>query len=314
MPRGTDVPARRWQPRPEPQRAARQTAADETRRSAKRGASRGKKRTGIYNMLIAVCALVLLLCALMVYLETRDWRGGESAYANTAARAVTLRGTDAAAPSAPSAPATPAPAQTGHGVQPQAMKASELPPIAVDFSLLEAADGGVAGWLYGEDTILNYPVAAGTDNSYYLNHLLDGTRNACGTLFIDSANAPDFSDRNTVIHGHHMKNGSMFGWLESYREQAFFDAHAQLYLLTPNGEYRLDLIAGYTTRSEGDGYEKWFADDGAFLAFVNEARARSDFISDVAVEPDDRLVTLSTCAYVFEHARYVIHARLTPLQ
>lgn len=77
--------------------------------------------------------------------------------------------------------------------------------------------------------------------------------------------------------------------------------------------YRLDLIAGYTTAAGGEAYAAAFEDEEAFLAFVAAARAESDFVSPVEVQPGDRLVTLSTCAYEFEHARYVVHARLTPL-
>lgn len=256
---------------------------------------------------MAACALALAGCLAMALLETRDWRAGGAAYEDTAARAVTLL---SGAPTA-----TPAAAILAGTAQQQtaASPAPELPPVTVDFSQLAAADGTVAGWLYGEDTPLNYPVMAGTDNDYYLTHLPDGTKNACGTLFVDCASAGDFSGRNTVIHGHHMKNGSMFGWLDRYRDQAYFDAHARLYLLTPDAAYRLDLVAGYTTAAGGEAYAAAFEDEEAFLAFVAAARAESDFVSPVEVQPGDRLVTLSTCAYEFEHARYVVLARLTPL-
>lgn len=275
------------------------------RRGGRAPARRARRRR--FAVLMVACALALLFCLAMAYRETRDWRAGGDAYGATAARAVTLL------TAAPAAPAVTAGGETMQQAGAPAICTPELPPVAVDFSRLTAADGTVAGWLYGEDTPLNYPVMAGTDNDYYLTHLPDGTKNACGTLFVDCANAGDFSGRNTVIHGHHMKNGSMFGWLDRYRDQAYFDAHARLYLLTPDAAYRLDLVAGYTTAAGGEGYATAFQDEEAFLAFVAAARARSDFVSPVEVQPGDRLVTLSTCAYEFEHARYVVHARLTPL-
>lgn len=261
-----------------------------------------------YTVWIVVCALLLLGCLGMALWETRDHRAGGEAYGALAVKAVTVRAQQVVTLStqAEEAPAA-GTAETEAAPQP------EQAPIAVDFSALEAVDGRVAGWLYGEGTALNYPVVAGTDNAYYLNHLPDGTRNACGTLFVDCENAPDFSDRNTVIHGHHMKNGSMFGELERYREQAYYEAHPRLYLLTEAGDYRLDLVAGYTTRAGGEGYEKRFADEAAFLSFVERARAQSDFAAPVAVSAGDRLVTLSTCAYAFANARYILLARLVPL-
>lgn len=269
-----------------------------------------RKKTRIYNVLIVICALVLLLCALMIFWKTRDYRAGDSAYSDTATLAVRPRATGAAATVPPATPdANGVVTITGA----EATPAAEYAPIEVDFSKLHAARGMVAGWLYCEGTVLNYPVAGGKTNEYYLSHLLDGTRNSMGTLYIDDDNATDFSDRNTIIHGHHMKNGSMFGWLESYREQAFYEAHPQMYLLTPDGDYRLEVLAGYTSEAAGSAYQQWFEDDAAFLSFVREAMERSDFQANVSVEPTDRIVTLSTCAYVFDNARYVIHARLSPL-
>lgn len=73
------------------------------------------------------------------------------------------------------------------------------------------------------------------------------------------------------------------------------------------------MLAGYTSEAAGSAYQQWFEDDAAFLSFVREAMERSDFQANVSVEPTDRIVTLSTCAYVFDNARYVIHARLSPL-
>lgn len=284
--------------------------SQESRRATASGKrAKKKKSVWIYNVLIAICALITVFCALMVFLETRDYREGDSAYDQIAALAVRPRQTaDANVPVLP----TEGEGDDGDADVP-AVVTRELAPIEVDFSMLTAVKGAVAAWLYGEGTGLDYPVAAAPNNSYYLNHLLDGTNNRMGTLFIDYDNAPDFSDRNTVIHGHHMKNGSMFGSLNLYKEQSYFDAHPYLYLLTPEGDYRLELIAGYTTKAAKDGYEKWFIDDAAFLAFVEGAQRRSNFVSPVIVEAGDRLVTLSTCAYEFESARYVLHARMVPL-
>lgn len=267
------------------------------------GARRTARR---YTALIALCALLLAGCVGMALRETRDHRAGGAAYGALAGQAVAVRIQPACASAPPAAPAA-------AGAAGDAAPPAEQAPVAVDFSALPAAEGVAAGWLYGADTPLNYPVMAGAGNAYYLSHLPDGTKNACGTPFVDAANAPDFSDRHTVIHGHHMKNGSMFAFLENYRDRAYYAAHPRLYLLTPAGDYRLDLVAGYTDEAGGAGFQTAFADEAAFLAFVERARARSDFASPVEVLPGDRLVTLATCTYTFENARYLLLCRLTPL-
>lgn len=75
----------------------------------------------------------------------------------------------------------------------------------VDFTALAAVNPDVTAWLYGPDTGISYPVVQGTDNDYYLDHLLDGTANSAGCLFVDTSCRLDFSGRNTVIYGHRMK-------------------------------------------------------------------------------------------------------------
>lgn len=273
-----------------------------------------KKKTSVYNWvlnaLIIICALVLLLCALMIFWKTRDYRAGGDSYRETASVAVRARET-----TPPEARPMPTPGADGIVAigEAEALPTVELPPIEVDFDRLSAVRGEVAGWMYCEGTVLNYPLAGGRTDEFYLSHLLDGTRNAMGTLYIDDDNATDFSDRNTIIHGHHMKNGSMFGWLESYKEQAFYEAHDVIYLLTPNGDYRLEPIAGYVSTASGSAYEQWFEDDAAFTAYIADITARSDFQTHADVRGDDRIVTLSTCAYVFDNARYVLHTKLVPI-
>ena len=116
--------------------------------------------------------------------------------------------------------------------------------VYVDFAALEGVNSDIVAWLYGADTGLNYPIVQAEDNDYYLYRLLDGTWNKNGTIFMDYVNRSDFSDQNTLVYGHHMKSGAMFGALVQYKKQEFYDAPPYLYLYTPQQSYRLDLIAG----------------------------------------------------------------------
>lgn len=89
----------------------------------------------------------------------------------------------------------------------------ETSPISVDFDTLKEANEDVIGWLYCEDTPINYPVLQSDDNSYYLRRLVNGEWNVAGSLFMDYRNNLSNNDWNTVIYGHNMKNDSMFGTL-----------------------------------------------------------------------------------------------------
>ncbi|MDO5400371.1 MAG: class B sortase [Eubacteriales bacterium] len=212
----------------------------------------------------------------------------------------------------PEAPAVPdQTAEPGQTLPAETQAPLETPPIEVDFAQLRQQSGNVIGWLYCEDTPVNLPVAQSDDNAYYLRRLLDGTDNNAGTLFADYRNAPDFSDRNTVIYGHNMKNKTMFGSIGDYRDQEYYDTHPVWWLLTENGNYKLELVAGYVTASTSEAYDHPDTDEEA-LDLARLAVESSTFQTALTLNPGDRYVTMSTCSYEFDNARYVLVARLVP--
>lgn len=188
----------------------------------------------------------------------------------------------------------------------------ETAPIEVDFEVLWETNEDVVGWIYCEDTPINCPIVQAEDNDYYLRRLIDGTWNSSGTLFADYRNAADFSDSNTIIYGHNMKNKGMFGTLSNYKEQSYYDEHPLMWLLTPNGNYKVELIAGYVTSSTSEIYSFGQAEEEV-LALAEQSIEKSTFTSDFQVLQGDRFVTLSTCSYEYDNARYVLIGRLTPL-
>lgn len=182
----------------------------------------------------------------------------------------------------------------------------------VDFTALAAVNPDVTAWLYGPDTGISYPVVQGTDNDYYLDHLLDGTANSAGCLFVDTSCRLDFSGRNTVIYGHRMKNGTMFAALGNYQEQVYYDAHPVFLLVTPEGRYVVELFSGYVADTAESAWMLDFSDEQAYLAWLEEVGEKSAFSSKVSPRAEDRVVTLSTCSYEFENARFVLHGVLRP--
>jgi sortase B len=116
--------------------------------------------------------------------------------------------------------------------------------ITVDFDAMKAVNEDIVAWIYDPGTTINYPIVQAEDNDYYLHRMLNGAYNANGTLFMDYTNAPDFTSQNTLIYGHNMKSGYMFGALINYKKQAFYDEHPFMYLLTPAQDYKLELICG----------------------------------------------------------------------
>jgi sortase B len=176
----------------------------------------------------------------------------------------------------------------------------------VDFAALKALSADAAAWLICPDTVIDYPVMKAGDYDYYLRRLPDGKGNANGSLFTDYNNAEDFSDRLTVIYGHNMKSGKMFGSLTKYKEQAYYDAHPYFYLYTASGEkYRLDLVYGCVIGA-GQWRERAFMFSENLDSFLNYAKGNTTFASPAAYTPEDRFVILSTCSYEFNDARYAV--------
>ncbi len=183
---------------------------------------------------------------------------------------------------------------------------TETAPISVDFDSLIAKHPDVVAWIYADDTVINYPVAKGKDNNQYLRHLLSGKYNVAGTIFADYRNGDIGEDQNYIVYGHNMKDGSMFGSVLKYKKQAYYDEHPYLYLLTPDKNYKIELIAGYVTAKTSEAYNANFATEEALEQYVKSAVSKSTFKSNVAFQPGDKLVTLSTCSYEYDNARYVV--------
>lgn len=176
----------------------------------------------------------------------------------------------------------------------------------VDFAALAEINPDIVAWIYIEDTEINYPVVQGSDNQYYLKHLFSGEWNSLGCIFLDTRNAPDFSDQNSIIYGHHMKNGTMFSGLTEYKNQEFYDTHPTILIMTPEQNYRIEVFAGYVANVKDNAWKVDFGTDTAIEDWQKSVMERSCFESEITPAVTDRIVTLSTCSYEFDNARFVL--------
>ncbi|MBO4289772.1 MAG: class B sortase [Lachnospiraceae bacterium] len=99
------------------------------------------------------------------------------------------------------------------------------------------------GWLTIDGTGIDYPVMQGRDNVEYLNKDPYGEYSLAGSVFLDSRNAPDFSDPYLLIYGHHMEAGAMFGALDAFSDPRYFASHRSGRLTTADGVFRIRLFA-----------------------------------------------------------------------
>jgi len=200
---------------------------------------------------------------------------------------------------------------SGTGSRPDVTPNVAIPDMAIDFDVLQSINPDAVAWLYSPDTVIDYPVVRATEYDYYLHHLPDGTYNANGTLFIDY-NWTDFSDKLTIIYGHNMNSGRMFGSLTGYKGQQYYEAHPYLYLYTAEGErFRIDLLYGCVIEA-GQWRERAFMFDVNLDSLLSYAAYHTTFKSKTQYTQGDRVVVLSTCSYEFDNARYVVLGLLRP--
>lgn len=186
----------------------------------------------------------------------------------------------------------------------------------VDWKALKKVNPDVQGWLYQKGTVINYPVVQGTDNDTYLHTRFDKQWSGGGTLFVDCRMEKDFKGFNSIIYGHHMKDGSMFRSIRGYtKEDGYYDKHKTLELATPHGNYHLVVFSAFITKATDEDTYKMTYDEAEKRAYIDRAWERSELPitrDSVDVTRNDRLVTLSTCAYDYEEARYIVMCKMVP--
>lgn len=176
----------------------------------------------------------------------------------------------------------------------------------VDFSQLAEINSDIVGWIYIEGTAINYPVVQAENNHYYLNRLFDGSYNDSGCIFLDCRSSSDFSDRHSIIYGHHMKDNSMFAGLVQYKKQAFYDEHPVALLVTPDAYYKIQFFSGYVSDTMSDAWDLSF-DELEFSSWLNDIQEKSCFKASAIPSKTGRIITLSTCTYEYDTAKFVLH-------
>lgn len=182
-------------------------------------------------------------------------------------------------------------------------------PIQVDFDSLAQKNADIIGWIYSPDTPINYPVVQAEDNQKYLRRDLDGKYLVTGTIFADFRNRAVGEDRNFILYGHNMKDTSMFGTLLNYENQGYFDAHPTLYFATPSKNYRIELYCSGLVTDDAPIYQP-NPSEAELTEFLSELKANTRFSSETTLLDTDRLITLSTCSYESNHARYLVIGKL----
>jgi REP element-mobilizing transposase RayT len=152
------------------------------------------------------------------------------------------------------------------------------------------------------------------DNDFYLKHTWQKQRNSVGSIFLEHLNRPDLTDFNTIVYGHNMRDKSMFGQLDNYSIEGFWETHPYVYIAIDSGVYRYEVFAflqapvdsvTYSIRPQRDDTKQEFIDYSMEHTWI-----------DTGVRPviTDRILTLSTCTGRDYSARNVVQARLPMME
>ena len=250
-----------------------------------------KKGDLLLTLVLIIAIAVFCYAAFNLFHIYTEYKKGTDEYNHIEQMAVTDRAPDAQEVAGPEA-------------QPKA-------PINVDFASLKSVNPDVVGWIYVEAlNHISYPIEQGKDNETYLHQTYEGNYNFAGTLFIDYENSSDFNDCNTLVYGHNMKNGSMFGHLKKFAEdQNVYNKSKYFWILTPDKNYRYEIISAYTTGVDSDTYTLFKGPGEEFQRYLETIKGYSEISTDPGeLTIKDKIVTLSTCTGN-ESTRFVVQGR-----
>ncbi len=182
--------------------------------------------------------------------------------------------------------------------------------FSVDFEKLHEINPDCVGWIRYETLKISYPIVQGTDNDYYLTHTFYGNVRTAASIFMDYNNSPDYSDFNTFIYGHKMKDKSMFGLLTEYSEESFYKENPGFYIYTPEGVSYYTIFSCYEANvyEQEDTFTNKFSSADSYQNYLNKIKQRSVYDTGVEVDSSKHMVSLMTCTRSGEDYRFLVHA------
>lgn len=186
--------------------------------------------------------------------------------------------------------------------------------MSVDFNELKKKNDDTVGFIKVNGTNVNYPIVQTNNNSYYLNHAFDKSKNSAGWVFADYRNNMVNFDKNTVIYGHSRSNQTVFGSLKKVLNKSWYSNKNNhiIKLSTPTENTLWQIVSIYTIKPESYYITTKFS-DSQFNTFINTIKKRSEINFSGGLTKNDKILTLSTCADVAGTTRLVIHAKLIKL-
>ena len=255
---------------------------------------RGRRKTSAASTIVLVVAVaVFIFSAYKLISIYSEYHKGDKEYDSIAEDAVEIQSSES----------------EESEKEEEAQKPKVHSSLKVDFDKLGKTNKDIVGWIqFDEPKKISYPLVRGEDNDKYLTTTFEGKKNSSGAIFIDVNNSGDFSDRNTFIYGHNMKNGSMFGQLRKFKTKEYYEQNPYFYIYTPDGkEVKYQIFAVCIVEDTSRSYERFYNSDEEYIDYLQYIKSIALYDTGVRLAAEAKIVSLSTCTNVSETQRLLIH-------
>lgn len=166
-----------------------------------------------------------------------------------------------------------------------------------DFAGLKKINPEIIGWIYVPGTQIDAPICKGSDDSFYLTHSFQKSSSVSGAIFVPKETSESLGDAHTIIYGHNMRSGQMFGELSNYAERDFWEQYPYVYIYTPEQSVACTIYAAYRTKYDSEVYTVGYqTGTESYCQWVEQTLARPLYDSGVVPDGQEQIFTLSTCA------------------
>lgn len=270
------------------------------------------KKLNLRRVFIGILAVIFLGSAVYVLNKSREYKKEKKLYTDAVEKFVIQPEQSEKKPENVQTPSDLVPVDnkgeniTAEDTHTERQEDTEEKIIEVDFDALLQVNSDIIGWLWIPNTDISYPLLQGASNDSYIHTAYTGAHASAGSIFMDYRNESDFSDKNTVIYGHNMKNDTMFGTLKKYSSAEYAQEHSVFYILTPEGCRKYSVCYAMVTDALGSVYNMKFESSDAYAEHLKMLSRSTYYDLMGEIDSDSSLVTLSTCTSATKTGRFVV--------
>lgn len=183
----------------------------------------------------------------------------------------------------------------------------------VDFKTLQEINPDTVAWIrFDNPSVISYPVVKSSDNNEYLTKTFSNHENKLGAIFLDMRSRSDFTDKNSFIYGHNLKiGGEMFSQLNEYASEEFCRQNPYFYIYTPDGKKRTyKVFSAAIVKDTAENYKMTFGTEKEYLDYLQMCKGTSLYQTDVILDAESKILSLSTCTNVNEDERFLLQGVL----